>query len=68
MKIFKISLSLLITAALIYALDRSWGQIPPLGRFLDPFGGFWQNAERNSTSSTTLELPGLTAEVSVYYD
>lgn len=68
MKIFKISLSLLITAALIYALDRSWGQIPPLGRFLDPFGGFWQNAERNSTSSTTLEIPGLTAEVSVYYD
>lgn len=68
MKIFKISLSLLITAALIYALNRSWGQIPPLGRFLDPFGGFWQNAERNSTSSTTLEIPGLTAEVSVYYD
>lgn len=68
MKIVKIGFSLLITSALIYALNRSWGSIPPLGKFLDPFGGFWQNAEGSPTRDVTLSIPGLQDEVTVLYD
>jgi penicillin G amidase len=41
--------------------------IPPLGKFLDPFHGFWQNSYENNQSNE-LSLEGLTGEVSVYTD
>src|SRR5918993_3331824 len=37
--------STIITLLLIFALNKKWGSIPPLGRFLSPQQGFWQNAE-----------------------
>ena len=33
------------TIALVIVLDRPIGKIPPLGKFLSPQYGFWQNAE-----------------------
>ncbi|MFZ5970454.1 MAG: penicillin acylase family protein [Bacteroidota bacterium] len=68
MKTFKITLSLVITLALIYALNRNWGQVPALGKFLSPFQGFWQNAEKGVPKAHTLELKGLQGEVTVFYD
>ncbi|HTH56352.1 MAG TPA: penicillin acylase family protein [Cyclobacteriaceae bacterium] len=65
----KTLLSLVVTAALIYALNRSWNfgkPIPPLGKFLDPFHGFWKNAENKVPPVVTLK--GLRNEVSIIYD
>lgn len=62
-------LSLLVTAALVYALNRSWNfgkPIPPLGKFLDPFHGFWKNAENKIPP--VLSLKGPMNEISVLYD
>ncbi|MGE0773004.1 MAG: penicillin acylase family protein [Cyclobacteriaceae bacterium] len=68
---FKFFLSLAITIGLVYALNRSWNfgnGIPPLGKFLDPFHGFWQNAESKEAESGELRLAGLQGEVNVVYD
>ncbi|HEY0680284.1 MAG TPA: penicillin acylase family protein [Chitinophagaceae bacterium] len=35
----------LITILLIYALNRSWGDTPAIGKLLSPQHGLWQNAE-----------------------
>ncbi|GHN02919.1 beta-lactam antibiotic acylase [Cytophagales bacterium WSM2-2] len=67
---FKAFVSLIITAALIYAFNRSWNikgtPIPPMGKFMDPFHGFWKNAENKITP--VLAIKGLSGEVSIAYD
>jgi penicillin amidase len=71
MKYLKIGVSFFITVILIYALNRGWNfgsPIPPLGKFLDPFGGFWQNAETKTRPDEVLTLTGLKEEVSIRYD
>ncbi|MCF6297588.1 MAG: penicillin acylase family protein, partial [Flavobacteriaceae bacterium] len=69
MKIFKFILSLLITLALGYTLSIKLGSAPPLGIFLSPTVGFWQNSEPIDTEfDTHLDIEGLTDQVSVTYD
>ena len=71
MKIVKVGLSLIITVSLIYFLNRGWNfgvPIPPLGKFLDPFHGFWQNAETGKVKDHTLSIMGLKGEVTILYD
>jgi penicillin G amidase len=73
MRIFKFVFFFLLTIALIYFLDHRWiiggNPVPPLGKFLDPFHGFWQNMEDdNFTAPKTLDIPGLKEEVTVVYD
>lgn len=64
MKYFKLFLSLSITLALIVALNSKIGQIPPFGKFLNPFTGFWQNAENVKTwKDEEANLDGLKEEV-----
>lgn len=36
---------ILIPVAIAFALNTKFGDIPPILKFLDPFKGFWQNAE-----------------------
>src|SRR6185369_14404814 len=63
--------SLFFTVALVYALNRSWDfgkPIPPLGKFLDPFHGFWKNAESKNLKPTEENIAGLKEEVSIWYD
>ena len=63
--------SLLFTIALVYALNRSWDfgkPIPPLGKFLDPFHGFWRNAESKDLKPLEETISGLKDEVSIVYD
>lgn len=71
MKIIKTAFSLIVTLSLVYSLNRSWNfgsPVPPLGKFLDPFHGFWQNAEGYRSGEKTVAIVGLTEEVSVLYD
>ncbi len=69
MKYFKLLLSLAITIALIVALGSKIGQIPPFGKFLNPFTGFWQNAENvKAWKDEESSLDGLKEEVKVYFD
>ena len=57
----------------IYIFDNRWviggNAIPPLGKFLDPFHGFWQNIESSENpESITLEIPGVKDKVTVVFD
>src|SRR5947209_12435530 len=69
MRIISFIISTVITLLLIVALNFRWGSIPPLGKFLSPQEGFWQNAEpvdvdRNEEISCN-ELKG---KATVYLD
>ncbi|MEM6735067.1 MAG: penicillin acylase family protein, partial [Bacteroidota bacterium] len=73
MKFIKLILSLAITGALIYSLNTRFiigsNGVPPLGKFLDPFHGFWQNAESDSIPfDINISLPNLKDSVTVHYD
>ncbi|NLR92340.1 penicillin acylase family protein [Flammeovirga agarivorans] len=52
----------------IVALDSNINNFPPLGRFLDPFQGFWQNEVKNTNIPEVIQLTGMTAEGKIYYD
>lgn len=65
--------SLIIMLGLIYFLNNGWQlggtRIPPLGKFLDPFHGFWQNIEpKGFTGAKELKIEGLQDKVTVVYD
>ena len=69
MRIIPFLISLVLTAALIFFLDNQWGKLPPLGKFLSPQHGFWQNAEpADKNFGGELSLPGLKDRASVYFD
>lgn len=69
MRITRFLLVLIFTAAVVYVLDRKIGQLPPVGKFLDPFHGFWQNAERkDDTVFHHKSIPLLREFTSVRYD
>ena len=69
MKVFGFLLSFVVTIALVVALSWRIDPLPPLGYFLDPFHGFWQNAEGDDVSiETDLTLDNLQQRVTVQYD
>jgi penicillin amidase len=58
-----------ITLLLIWVLETKIGDIPPLGEFLNPITGFWQNAEnKNIIPTENLRLKGLHDKVVIRYD
>jgi penicillin amidase len=65
-------LSASATLVLIWALDRSWpvagNRLPPPGKFLDPFHGFWRNAEPEAPMFRPGAIPGLEGKVAVLFD
>jgi len=71
MKTIRLSVSLLMTLLLLYFFNRSLpmgkSSIPPLGKFLDPFHGFWQNSYEKKIGAE-LNITGLTGNVSIYTD
>jgi penicillin amidase len=71
MKYLRLSISALITLLLIFFLNRNLTigpvSIPPLGKFLDPFHGFWQNSYDDKLSDE-LDIEGLKNKVSIYTD
>ena len=57
MRYFTFTISLLITIGLIYILNTPQSinneNIPPLGKVINPFTGFWQNAETSDKQYNT---------------
>ncbi|MBC7892521.1 MAG: penicillin acylase family protein [Sphingobacteriaceae bacterium] len=70
MKKLAAALSLLLTIGLVFALSKKWGDLPPIAPLLDPFAGFWANAEPTDRafSDDELSLDGLQAPVTVRFD
>lgn len=69
MRIVPFLISTVISIVLVIALDKKWGSIPPLGKFLSPQHGFWQNAEDvDGDFNDDLKFPNLKGKVNVYFD
>lgn len=74
MRIAKLLISLFLTITLIILLDNRWvimgNAVPPLGKFLSPFEGFWYNldADDDEASSGTLSLNGVKDNINIVYD
>lgn len=67
MNYFKLLLSFVLAIGLFYALNTKFGSIPPIGKFLNPYTGVWQN-ETDETVTGEISISGLTDEVTVHYD
>lgn len=60
MRVLKFILSLGTTAGLVILFNTKIDVVPPLGKFLDPFHGFWQNAESGELpAEQMLNLKGI---------
>jgi penicillin amidase len=73
MRIIPFLISGIITVALIILFSMRLpvgnSSLPPLGEFLSPQQGFWQNAEPvDETFSLDLNFPRLKDQVTVYFD
>jgi penicillin amidase len=64
----RVLFSFIFSIGLIVALNSKIAPIPPLGKFLDPFHGFWANARQVDDVPGQITMPGLEAEVSALYD
>jgi penicillin amidase len=69
MRIIPLIITVVVTIGLIITLSMPIGSIPPLGSFLSPQTGFWQNAEPvDAHANLNLYLPQLKEKVQVYVD
>ncbi|MDP4249153.1 MAG: penicillin acylase family protein [Bacteroidota bacterium] len=69
MKFLPFLISSAVTLLLVILLNSPWGKIPPIGKFLSPQHGFWQNAEPvDKDFGQDLQLPGLKDPAEVYLD
>lgn len=65
----KAIICILIPILLVYALNTKFGSTPPLLKFLNPFTGFWQNAESDLlTANHKIALKGAKAEINIIFD
>ena len=67
MKYLNFIISLLLTVAVFYGLNTKFGSIPPIGKFLNPYSGIWQN-ETDETIDGSVVMNGLKEEVIIHYD
>ncbi len=69
MRILPFVISTVITSALVFALNKKWGSVPPMGKFLSPQHGFWQNAEATDHDfNADIKFPDLKGKAEVYLD
>src|ERR1022692_2508149 len=73
MRILPLSISLIITITLVILLNKDWQigekSLPPIGKFVSPQHGFWQNAEPvDKDFNGDLKFPGLKDKAEVYFD
>lgn len=63
------SICIIVPILLAYSLNTKFGNIPPVLKFLNPFTGFWQNAEhRTVNKSSKIILKGAHQDVDVRFD
>lgn len=67
MKWLKLLTSALLFGAIFYGLNSKFGQIPPLGKFLSPNQGIWQNDFTEDLNGQH-NIEGLSGEVKILYD
>ncbi|WP_299223714.1 penicillin acylase family protein [uncultured Psychroserpens sp.] len=67
MKYIKFISALIATVAIFYVLNTKLGSLPPIGKFLSPSEGIWQNEVTESTQGS-LQIEGIEADVIVHYD
>jgi penicillin amidase len=69
MRIIPFIVTVVITIGVIVTLSVPIGSLPPLGSFLSPQHGFWQNAEpADAYPNLDLNFPQLKDKVQVYFD
>lgn len=76
MKILRFIILFSFTLALIYVLNNKFekapspiNQMPPLGKFFNPFEGFWRNAEpKEQDQRVELKVTGLRDKVEIVMD
>jgi penicillin amidase len=71
MRIVPFIVSTVVTVGLVYALNRPWGAtLPmPVGKFLSPQLGFWQNADASNESfDAELNFSNLKGKAEVLFD
>ncbi len=68
MRIFKTILAFVTLIVLFQVLNNNQGSIPPLGKFMNPFAGFWQNGEKLDEIEEVLDVRGLRDAVKVVWD
>ncbi|MBB6497902.1 penicillin acylase family protein [Pedobacter cryoconitis] len=65
----KAVICIIIPVLLAFGLNTKFGSLPPLLKFLNPFTGFWQNAERMSVAQqSSLKLKRTEETVDVIFD
>jgi penicillin amidase len=68
MRIVKTVVAFGFLLTLFVLLNNSLGSIPPLGKFLNPFAGFWQNGAGDDSFDEVLDVKGLRQGVQVVWD
>ena len=69
MRIGPFLISGVISIGLVYGLNKKWGAIPPIGKFLSPQFGVWQNAEAAENDfAADLKFAGLKGKAEIYFD
>ncbi len=67
--IFKAIFTLILALSLFVLLNTKLGSVPPIAKFLDPFHGFWKNAECKKRPGTEkLQLDELRGKVEIQFD
>ena len=65
----KALLCFLVPILITFALNTKFGDIPPLLKFLNPFKGFWQNAESELfTHNRKLKLKNVKNNIEILFD
>ncbi|SMC98962.1 penicillin acylase family protein [Pedobacter nyackensis] len=65
----KASICIIVPILLAYALNTKFGNVPPVLKFLNPFTGFWQNAERTTVKANNeISLKGTIENVDIAFD
>ncbi|MDG5491502.1 penicillin acylase family protein [Psychroserpens sp. SPM9] len=67
MKYIKFIITLVLTLVTFYGLNTKFGSIPPIGKFLDPVAGVWQN-DTDEIIDGNVSIDGLLAPVTIHYD
>ncbi|MGK9124846.1 penicillin acylase family protein [Olivibacter sp. SA151] len=65
----KAALAIFLCIGFAFVLNKKIGDIPPLGKFLNPFDGFWKNAEPLSqTENQSYLVKGIKDTIEIFYD
>ncbi|RZK56594.1 MAG: penicillin acylase family protein [Pedobacter sp.] len=65
----KALICIIIPILLAYALNTKFGDLPPILKFLNPFTGFWQNAESDGiNTSKNIKLKGAHDKIDILFD